>query len=116
MTLFETEPPAVSVVRAEWIDALLASSTYADQRRLNNRVAPPDELLVAVLEALEGRGGSLTFAGLSRALNLPEVRVRSLVAATRRVLALDGESSVDVDTASETVTLNRPLLASQFRL
>jgi len=115
LTLFGTDSPAVSV-RAEWIDALLSSSIYAQQLRLNSRVAPSNDLLVALLEALEARGGSLTFAGLARSLNLPEVRVRSLVAATRRVLAVDGESPVDVDTTSETVTLNRPLLASQFRL
>ena len=95
---------------------LFASPLFEQQKKRTGRSAPPDELLRAVLRALDQRGGKMTSAALSRTLNFPALQLRGLVAVVQRLLNIDGFSVVTRDEASDTVELNRELLKRQFDL
>jgi hypothetical protein len=108
-------PVAASTARS-WIDVLLGSVVFAAQKQLAGRVAPPDEQLRHLLDALDERGGKLTRLALAQRLGMPLVRIGSFVAAARRVLNVEGYAVLRVDEASDTIELNRELLAAQFEL
>jgi len=97
-----------------WIEALLCSESYAAQRTLAGRGAPPDDQIRALLAALATRGGRITRAGLAQALGTPVLRLAGFVSATRRVLNLDQAQILVVD--GEDVVLDEPLLRVQFEL
>lgn len=101
---------------APWIDALLASTAYRTQRTLAARVAPPDEAMRVLLQALTERGGKLSRAALAARLELAPMRVAGFVAAARRLLNIDQAPVLAYDDASDTVELNRTLLEAQFGL
>jgi hypothetical protein len=111
--LFGGEEPAVQV---DWIAALLASPTYQQQRQLAARVAPRDEDVRGLLEALDGRGGKLGKAALAQRLGMPLLRVSGFVNAARRVLNVDQSTVLALDESSAQVELNRELLDVQFQL
>jgi hypothetical protein len=58
----------------------------------------------------------MTRVALAQRLGVPAFRLTGLVAATRRLLNVDGLQVLDVDDASGTVILNRPLLEQQFEV
>jgi hypothetical protein len=97
-----------------WVDALLRSESYAAQRTLAGRAAPPDDRMRALLAALAARGGRVTRVGLARALVMPELRLAGFISAARRVLNLDQGQILVVE--GEDVVLNEPLLRTQFEL
>ena len=105
---------ARQAIQVAWLDALFASETYAAQRRLAGRVAPPDESVRGILIALEARGGRMTRAGLAQALDTPVFRLGGMVSATRRVLNVD-QAQVLKDDGDE-VVLDLRLLKAQFGL
>jgi hypothetical protein len=104
------------VAAVPWLDQLLASPTYRQQRQLAARVAPRDEDMRALLEALESRGGKLGKAALAQRLGLPVVRISGLVNAARRVLNVDQAAVLVLDEAAGSVELRRELLDVQFEL
>lgn len=114
----DPEPPRAPVAPApaapEWTDALFGSATYAAQRRLAGRGAPPDEQIRSLLVALAARGGRLSRVALAKALSQPEMRVPGLVNAARRVLNLDQAQVLRLDGAD--VVLDEALLRTQFEL
>lgn len=97
-----------------WIEALLRSESYAAQRTLAGRGAPPDEQIRALLAALAARGGRITRAGLAQALGTPVLRLAGFVSAARRVLNLDQAQILALD--GEDVVLDEALLRVQFEL
>jgi hypothetical protein len=101
---------------AEWIERLMASATMRTQQQLASRVALPPERVRSILLALDERGGKLTRPALAQRLDLPALRLPGLLAALRRVLNVDGYPVLSVDEASDTVTLNKAQLFSQFGL
>ena len=107
-----TAPPAPN----DWITLLLGSPTYASQRQLAARVAPPDDKMRLLLLALSERGGKLSKAALANRLSLPEVRVGGLLSAVRRLLNVDQAAVLSVDETAGTIELNVTLLQQQFRL
>lgn len=111
--LFGGEEP---VAQVDWIAALLASPTYQQQRQLAARVAPRDEDVRGLLEALDGRGGKLGKAALAQRLGMPLLRVSGFVNAARRVLNVDQSPVLALDESSAQVELNRELLDVQFQL
>ncbi len=112
---FEFGPrPPVAAAEGAWIDALFASPVYGAQKRLAGRQAPPDDRVRAFLGALDERGGKLTRAALVHRLGLAPVRLTGLIAAMRRLLNVEGYPVLGLDEASDTVELNRELLAVQF--
>ena len=108
----EPPPPPTQ----DWIAALLQSPLYASQRALASRVAPPDEQMRALLNALTERGGKLSKAALAQRVSSPEMRLTGMLSAARRVLNVDQAAVLQVDEAAGTVELNRVLLMQQFRL
>lgn len=96
--------------------ALLRSPVFEQQKRLAGRSAPPDDVLRAVLTALDQRGGRMTSAALSRSVNYPAMRLRGLLAVMQRLLNIDGFAVLTRDEASDTIDLNRELLKRQFDL
>jgi hypothetical protein len=99
----------------EWVEDLLRSPIFGQQRKLAGRSVPSDDVFRGVLVALDQRG-KLTSAALARALNYPAMRLRGLLALVQRVLNIEGYAVLMRDEASDTVELNRELLKRQFEL
>jgi hypothetical protein len=97
-----------------WMGALFASETYAVQRRLAGRAAPADELVRRLLTSLALRGGRMTRAGLSQAVEMPIFRLGGLVSAARRVLNVDQAQVLKDD--GEDIVFDEALLRRQFTL
>src|SRR5690606_11776458 len=77
-TLFDpgaaAEPTSSAAPSPDWIDALLASETFAAQRAMTQRTALPDDRVRAFLAALDERGGKATTAALVRRVGVPPHR------------------------------------------
>ena len=99
-----------------WIDRLFETDLFAEQRKQAARTALPEERIRAILTALDARGGKLTGPALAESLGVPLFRLGGIVSALRRVLNVDGFAVLSVDETSETIELNRDLLATQFGL
>jgi hypothetical protein len=99
-----------------WVDQLLRSPAFADQKKLAGRSVPADEVFRSILEALDRRGGKLTSGALAVATSYPAMRLRGLLAVVQRVLNIEGYAVLTRDDASDTVELNRELLKRQFDL
>ena len=99
-----------------WIDRLFETDLFAEQRKQAARTALPEERIRAMLTALDARGGKLTGPALAESLGVPLFRLAGIVSALRRVLNVDGYAVLSVDETSETIELNRDLLATQFGL
>ena len=99
-----------------WIDRLLATPTYGAQKRLAGRIAPTDQVITHLLQALDERGGRLSLTALAQALRQPVIRMSGLVSAAARVLNVDQTRILNLDRPTETVTLDRTLLELQFEL
>jgi hypothetical protein len=100
----------------DWIARLFASDAFSAQRAIAGRGAPADGGVRTFLEVLDRHHGRVPRALLVRALGVPEIRVRGLLAGLQRLLNLDGYPVVVVDEATDTVELNRELLRTQFAL
>jgi hypothetical protein len=109
-------PETLPTQAQDWITELLQSPLYASQRALAARVAPPDEQIRALLNALTERGGKLSRAALAQRVSAPEIRLNGMLSAARRVLNVDQAAVLQVDEAAGTVELNRVLLMQQFRI
>ena len=99
-----------------WIDRLIGTDLFAEQRKQAARTALPEERIRAILTALAARGGKLTGPALAESLGVPLFRLGGIVSALRRVLNVDGYAVLSVDESSETIELNRDLLDTQFGL
>jgi hypothetical protein len=95
-----------------WVLALLASNTYAAQRRLAGRGAAADDQVQSLLAALAARGGRLSQASLAQALSMPVLRMGGIVNATRRLLNVDQAQVLVID--GDEVVLDQRLLRMQF--
>lgn len=109
-------PEAPPTQVEDWITALLHSPLYASQRALAARVAPHDEQIRALLNALAERGGKLSRAALAQRVSAPEMRLTGMLSAARRVLNVDQAAVLQVDESTGTVELNLVLLMQQFRI
>ena len=107
------QAPAARPPRA-WITTLVSSPLFAEQKKRAGRAVPSDEVMIRLLAVLDDRGGTMTSAALTRALDCPALRLRGLLAITQRVLNIDGYAILTRDEASDTVELNRDLLFRQF--
>jgi hypothetical protein len=97
-----------------WIQALLESPILAAQKEAAGRLALADEDLVRFLVTLDEAGGSLPLQALARAQETPVTRIRSKLAALRRMLNVDGYSVLSEEEGA--VRLDRKRLILQFRL
>lgn len=112
----ELFPEVAAARRRDWIADLLASATYAAQKRLAGRGAPKDEDVRRLLAALETRGGRLSQTALAQALGVPAFRVVTVVNAARRVLNVDQTPVLLLEPGQGTVTLDGELMRVQFEL
>ncbi|MEU6715455.1 BREX-2 system phosphatase PglZ [Nonomuraea sp. NPDC046802] len=99
---------------ARFLDELLASDRYAEQRVRAGRSAPDDGRVRAVLEGLLANGGRLHESTLSAVAQVPAARLRNVLAAVRRVLSVDGYDPISYDPDGVTVLLSTDTLAEQF--
>jgi hypothetical protein len=109
-------PELATPARPDWITALLACAVFAEQKRLGGRALPPDGVFGELLAALDGAGGKMTAAALSRRLQTSLFRLRGMLAVVQRVLNVEGYAVLGRDEASDTVALDRDLLLRQFDL
>ena len=105
-----------SKAQAEWISRLHLSHVYEEQKRLGGRSVPADALITRLLHAIDERGGKITSAALARAIQMPPLRLRGLLAIAQRVLNVDGYEVLSRDDVSDTIQLDRALLLKQFDL
>lgn len=118
------QPPMLDLLRPEeppaapsWLDRFFASPSLLGQKALSSgRGLPSDDEVRRLLLALTERGGRMTRVALAQRIGIPPFRLTGLVAATRRLVNVDGLQVLDVDEASDTVILNRPLLEQQFEI
>ena len=109
-------PAAKRPVESGLVATLFRSPIFEQQKRLAGRSVPSDDVLRAVLSALDQRGGRMTSAAIARTVNYPPMRLRGLLAVMQRVLNIDGFAVLTRDEVSDTVDLNRELLKRQFDL
>ncbi len=102
--------------QAEWISRLLLSHVYEEQKRLGGRSVPADAVITRLLQAIDERGGKITSAALARAIQMPPLRLRGLLAIAQRVFNVDGYEVLSRDDVSDTIQLDRTLLLKQFDL
>jgi hypothetical protein len=112
--LLEPEKPAAA---PSWLDRFFTSPVLLEQKALSHgRGLPSDDEVRRLMLVLTERGDRMTRVALAQRMGMPPFRLAGLVAATRRLLNVDGLQVLDVDDASDTVILNRPLLGQQFEL
>src|SRR6185437_5998398 len=80
--------PTVIVPTAapSWLEPLLASPVFGNQRKSAGRTPVSDEAVRGFLIAITSRGGKILRPGLARQLNLPSLRLPGVIAAMRRLL------------------------------
>ena len=111
-----TAKKAEPVPSSTWIKDLLSSSVFAQQAEIMGKQAPKNEQIIAFLGSMEKRGNSVLLATLSADLGMPVFRLRGLLSTLCRLLNVDGYAVVQEDRDSETITLDRKLLAKQFEI
>ena len=97
-----------------FLDELLGSELFAEQRARAGRAAPDVARVRGVLGALLEAGGRLHESTLSAAAQVPAARLRTVLAAVRRVLSVDGYDPIGYDPDGVTVVLSVGVLAEQF--
>ncbi|MFO0851825.1 MAG: BREX-2 system phosphatase PglZ [Gemmataceae bacterium] len=107
---------AAAVAGSEWIDRLFGSDVYQGQREAAGKHLPADVDVRRSLETLAAAGGSLTLGGFARQAGVPPLRLDGFLAKLQRLLNVDGYEVVRVDRAADRVSLNRPLLVTQFEI
>ncbi len=115
--LFELDqlpkPPAVPT---GLVEAVLASTTYMEQKRMAGRRALDDRTAEAVLRALVDRGGRAHQDTVAAAAGIPTADVGQVFAAVRRLLNVDGYGVIELDTDGVTLRLDEHLLREQFEV
>ncbi len=108
--------PPSTVTPPAWIDALLRSDLFQEQRARAGRQPMPEERIRQFLVSLENHGGTLTTIAMARRLEVQPVRITGILATIRKLLNVDGYAVLSVDDASGSIMLNRELLFVQFGL
>ena len=109
------DPQVQAAAAGEWIERLMQSPLYAEQRQRAARSAPDDERVRAVLAALTHRGGRMSEAALVNQTGIPQIRLPGVLRGVQRLLNVDGYAVVAVADDGE-VSLNRGALEEQFGL
>lgn len=108
--------PSSAHVLPAWIQRLFGTEVFASQKQLVRLGYPGDDILKQLIGTLDERGGRVTQPALSQSLNYAAFRLPSLLAIARRLLNVDGYQVLAVETDSESVVLDKPLLLLQFGL
>ena len=101
---------------SDWIERLLSSQAYKDQKDFVRRHAPEDELVQRCLAALDAQGGIMTPAAFSKAADVAAGRLDGLIARIQRLLNVDGYEILTLSRAENRIELNVTKLKRQFDL
>ncbi|QZH65411.1 BREX-2 system phosphatase PglZ [Mycolicibacterium farcinogenes] len=113
--LFELhELPTSTKAPAGVVEAVLASTTYAEQKRMAGRRALDDGTAGAFLRALVDRGGRAHQDTVAAAVGIPTTEFGQVFAAVRRLFNVDGYGVIELDTDGVTLRLDEHLLREQF--
>jgi len=107
---------ATAPVAAPWITELLASDVLAGQKKLAGRVVMDDKKITRWLEVISAMNNRCTLPALATRMKMGLGRVGPAVAVLQRLLNVDGYEVLTLESASQTVDLNRELLKTQFEL
>ncbi len=99
-----------------WIDQLIASAAYKDQKKLIRRHAPDDDSVRASLTALAASGGIMTPAAFANAANVPAARLDGMISKLQRMLNVDGYEILTLERNENRVEVNITKLKRQFDL
>jgi hypothetical protein len=108
--LFEIAPAGPG----SWIDQLLSTEVMTERLSRLRRGAMPADQLAVLLKLLDSRGGTATRVAVARALDIPETRLGSQIAAAQRMVNIDGYDVLQIE--GDTIRLNAPLLKTQAGL
>ena len=112
----ETQPSPAQSPAGAWIQGLLDSAVFKQQAGIMGKLVPKEDQITRFLGAMEKRGNSVLLVTLSADMGLPAFRLRGLLSSLCRLLNVDGYEVVQEDRESETITLDRKLLAKQFEI
>lgn len=98
------------------VEAVLASATYAEQKRMAGRRALDDSTAGAVLGALVDRGGRAHQDTVAAAAGIAAIEISQVFAAVRRLLNIDGYGVIELDADGVTLRLDESLLREQFEI
>lgn len=99
-----------------WMAEFLKSDVYAEQDRLLGRAGPGKDHMKKVLIALDANGGTLLMDALAQSIGEQSLRMQGVLSRVARFTNVDSYEILEIDRDSNTVRLNRKLLASQFQL
>lgn len=118
LPLFGEVPAEATVMSGEpaWMEDFLKSDVYAEQDRLLGRAGPSKDHMRKVLSSLDANGGTLLMGALAQAIGEQSLRMQGVLSRVARFTNVDSYEILEIDKDSETVRLNRKLLASQFQL
>jgi hypothetical protein len=102
---------AAEADQGAWIERVLTSEVMTERLSRLRRAAMPAEQLAVLLRLLDERGGAATRIAVARALDVPDGRFASQIAAAQRVLNIDGYDVLQIE--NDTVRLNAELLKTQ---
>ncbi|WP_141928905.1 BREX-2 system phosphatase PglZ [Yimella lutea] len=119
-TLFETTPTSPTTAKdavPTLGQAVVASTVFADQRRIASRIAVTDEQIVALVDALAGATSNrLPLSQIATALGVALVRVRGAVSQSQQLLNVEGYGVLTIDADGQTVVLSESVLRDQFEV
>ena len=105
------EPTASTAVGA----ALVASRTFADQKKLVGRLAVTDDAVARLLDALAAAPDRrLAASRVATVVGVPVNRVPQVMSQIAKLLNVEGYPVVATDPATQAVTLDAALLAEQY--
>jgi hypothetical protein len=118
LPLFGETPSLVASSPGEpaWMVEFLKSDVFAEQDRLLGRAGPNKDHMRKVLSALDANGGTLLMNALAQAIGEQSLRMQGVLSRVARFTNVDSYEILEIDKDSDTVRLNRKLLASQFQL
>ena len=118
LPLFGETPSLVASSPGEpaWMMDFLKSDVFAEQDRLLGRAGPNKDHMRKVLAALDANGGTLLMDALAQAIGEQSLRMQGVLSRVARFTNVDSYEILEIDRDSDTVRLNRKLLASQFQL
>ena len=100
----------------DWIENLLGGEIYIEQCKLATRGAPDLQRVTKFLRSLVDRGGTMPCEAMAKHLILPLFRVSGAVGDFSRIFNVDGYEVLNLNTHTEMVVLNIPLLKKQFAI
>lgn len=98
----------------DWIDRLLKSQAYKDQRAKIKRHPLADDTVRASLEALTTNGEIMTPVAFANAANVPVARLDGMISKLQRMLNVDGYEIITMDRTENRVELSVAKLRRQF--